>query len=125
MFSTKIVLKLPKVKAWLDDLDGTAGDHFCDMPIAEFKKYQEEQLNNYKCYRDSKWAGKQCVQVGDSDDEETEMFSSVVQANGGRAKLHDSQRESMTVKCLTWLMTEAQPPAISSHNAVTLAVSSS
>jgi hypothetical protein len=90
MFSTKIVSKLPKVKAWLDDPDSTAGDRFRDMPIAEFKKYQEEQLNNYKCDRDSKWAGKRRVQVGDSDDEETEMFSRHMKKGKGHCTLNSS-----------------------------------
>jgi hypothetical protein len=75
MFSTKVLSKLPKVKAWIDDPDGKVGDRFRDMAIAEFKKYQEEHLSNYKRDRESKAGGKRRAQVVDSEEEDTEFFT--------------------------------------------------
>src|ERR1700759_5725038 len=45
MFNPQTVVKLPKIKTWLADPDGTAGEWFRNMTITEFKRYQSQHVN--------------------------------------------------------------------------------
>lgn len=82
MFNPRTVAKLPKIKTWLADPEGTAGERFRNMTIAEFKRYQSQHIN---AKRNREGKGKRRMEEEESD-EEDRFISTSRQGKKGKAR---------------------------------------
>ncbi|TDL15343.1 hypothetical protein BD410DRAFT_121524, partial [Rickenella mellea] len=100
LFSKDVLEKIPKIKAWVDNPEGSYNERFGKMSITNFRKYQEARMNqkkkdigSSKAASSSKAAGKK--RATSSGNESAEEMTPRRPSKKGRKRVDSSDLEDL------------------------------